>query len=602
MDQKKQLQTAAEHQVREHIRLLRTASRSKLAVLTIGVLVTWGLWTVLQASQQKWFGVADKYETDLSALKKKYKIPENVDFDIDDPLAIGKVLMGKGSPFAGQRVTEEFKFLSDFSSLQTSYDNERNAAGNDQAGRRTDTKYERQLSQLKQKYGIPASIQLGVSDKSSDVLMKLTMDQKSPFAPKSGATVLAQFETDFSALQDRFETDRETVFLVPVHVPYLDDTVGVNGLTLADWWPFGLIAILAVTITLHLRQRVNAIAVSWLSTVPEEQSEQQSIIIRSDFRVGTLTESPLPGPRYLVYRSSLTLQPETLLLIALSAIVLYVSASFESFYNPALSHTMDSTLFDYFAGVWFFSVVLAVLVWLTHRRYANALERFIGCPVYGALGWARLFLRRAKIQLDRLHTHAWLDSEHLLKYSIIFTGALVLASLALPWMTPGDVRGYRFLYPASAPPISDPDIMSELQIQLGIAVAFPLCCLATSATALFTRSKLVELVFKVEPYFGVLVLVLAGNVIFHCGMLQLGANAFGLFGFATRIAAIQPLRPADLGPLVPYNPAFGLAIFSLLCLILTIFVFLEGDEHILGPGPESLLPSPDTRDFRQLAS
>lgn len=254
---------------------------------------------------------------------------------------------------------------------------------------------------------------------------------------------------------------------------------------------------------------------------------------------------------------------------------LYLSFSFESFYNPVLSHRMNSTLFDYFAAVWFFLAVLSGLVWLTRRRYANSLERLIGCPVYGRISGRCLQLGgRATGTLNRLsHGYTWTNPEHLLLYSIMLTATMALSSLAAPWMYPGNVPGYRFLVMGSTPPIADAFVLSELRIQLGVAIVFVLSCFAASLIALWVRGEVIDLVWKGLASIGIVVVTLVGNLFFHCGMLELGVDTFGFwfgFGGPTSLSPAKPLNLKDLGPLSQSDPAYGLVIFSLLCVLLTI--------------------------------
>ncbi len=664
-----------EQEVREHIRLLRSASRRKLAVLSIAVLVTWGLWAALQEGEQKWIGVSAKYDAELVQLKTKYQIPADSDFSLDDSLGdvLSKLYAEPHSPFVttlspdkareqaqfgqdlenlekdyrgdlpavvdqealkkieaeyngrlsqlkqkyqiptdlqfaisdsrqsvilklfndsrfaqGQGIFRVGAFQNDFVTLQGSFEDDLKAAADKRTVTRLDAQYGQRLSRLKRKYGIPADTQISLSDDYIDVLAELDID-RNPFEAESDKAVI-HFETDFAALQGRYDGERGGPFLVHLRIPYLDNLVEIDGLELADWWPIGLMTILATVIVLHMRQRINAIIVSRFSTKAEELPERQSIIIRSDFRAGTLTESPPRGSRHLVYRSPLTLQPETLLSMALGVVVLYSSASFESFYNPVLSHKVDSTLVDYFAGVWFFFVILAGLIWLTHRRYASTLEKLVGCPVYGSLrsGLSRLARRMEMVLRRTTKDRAWLRADRLVVCSIMLVAVMALATLALPWMSPSDVPGYpyalypndvpgyRFLMPGSSPPIDDPGIFSELHVQLGVAVGFLLICFVTSGVALFVRSRLVDLMWRVDTFVGAVIATLAGNLIFHCVMLQLGASAFGLFGSATKLAAARAPRPADLGPLFSFDPAYGLGIFVSFCLLLTVLCWLRG--------------------------
>lgn len=271
-----QPQTPSGQPVQEHIRLLRTASRSKLAVLSIAVVATWGLWAALQGGEQKWSAIANKYDAQISALKKKYQVPSDIQFgaydDIGDILV--KIYKDKRNPFGPRVPDKSVEFLTDLIKLQQQYEEDRKSAVSKPKSSRIADKYGRQLSQLKTKYRIPAEIQFGIDDKPVDILITINAAKRNPFAPTTPSKDI-QFNIDFSELQRRYEEDRESAFLVNLHIPYLQDPVEINGLDLADWWPFGLIAIVAAVITLSMRQRVNAIAVAWLSSKTTEVPDRE---------------------------------------------------------------------------------------------------------------------------------------------------------------------------------------------------------------------------------------------------------------------------------------------------------------------------------------
>lgn len=180
-------QGRSEPQVQEHIRLLRAASRSKLAVLTIAVIATWSLWGVLKEGEQAWLGVADKYNAGLSKLGTKYGIPPGIDFGIDDPVGevMAKLWTDARSPFAARdtskQVPNQGQFDLDLSALQDNYKRDVKAAVDEQTETRIDAKYTTELSELKRRYRIPADIVMTIDDPRGSALFKVVTDPRQPF-------------------------------------------------------------------------------------------------------------------------------------------------------------------------------------------------------------------------------------------------------------------------------------------------------------------------------------------------------------------------------------------------------------------------------------
>jgi hypothetical protein len=71
-------ETFSDHEAAEHIKLLRRARRIRLVVLAVFVVVTWGLWTTLQAGDQKAAAITAQYDKRLIDLRTKWGIPSDV--------------------------------------------------------------------------------------------------------------------------------------------------------------------------------------------------------------------------------------------------------------------------------------------------------------------------------------------------------------------------------------------------------------------------------------------------------------------------------------------------------------------------------------------
>ena len=406
----------SDREATEHIRLLRKASRTRLTILGIFAVLTWGLWAMLQAGDQRASAISDPYNKRLLDLRKKWDIP--------DKLIIA--------------------YSMDCTDL---------------------------LNEI--------------------TYLKLTTDP----------TKTLGFCNELSPLRDEYFAALEPAYIVHVKMPYLQDPIEINGLSIADWWPFGLIAIVASAIVLKWREWVNAVIVAWISYSRNEVADKKDVIIHSDFLVGTLAKSSANRPR-MVYRKRWMIQPESLLVYTLIGITIYLSFSFGFFQNPANSYEMESVLFDYVAGIWFFLVILGCLVWSTRKHYVDSLRQYTGISIHGALterfeSAAGYLKRKIKWVLTR---RRWLlrISSH---YDTLFA-VLALICLRFPWMNPNQIRGYRFFLP-DAPNNMDSDLYLELQIQLYVAISFVVLCLIVSFVKTQRSGRVVRILRRLRRYTGV---------------------------------------------------------------------------------------------------
>lgn len=470
----------------EHIKLLRRASRVRLFLLGLGVVVTWGLWTMLQAGDQRTAVIDDAYDGHLSDLEKKWNIPS------DTPIGYN---------------SDTFEVI--------------------------------------------------------EALNKKEDMAKDPLR-------VVHFCNELDALRNQFYDELEGAYIVHVRVPYLQDPVQVNGLTLADCWPFVLISIASAAFVLNMRERVNAIIVAWIAYSRKDSSATQDLIIHSDFVIGTLEEDLALNKKSVVYRRPLILQPESLLVYALVGATIYLSFSFGFFQNPANSYEMESTLLDYVALIWYFLVALGSLVWLTRKRYRDTLDRYIGMPVRGRISqrlerlsgvWRRKFGRA-------LARRKWLRKISSMSEALVSIAAL--GCLYLPWMNPQRVRGYRFFL-STVPNNLDDDLFYGLRVQLFFASLFVIICLVDwFVKAMLSRSSPIFL-FKVRRFFGIATAILLGNLVFHFAMLQMLATElserFLLMPPWNLLARPHPVKNSSL---IWTDPSYGFWLFLTLCLMLVI--------------------------------
>jgi hypothetical protein len=182
----------------DHVRLLRKAARTKLALLGLLLLVTWGLWTTLQAGDQKASTVDATYDVRLVGLKKKWNISTS-------------------SP-------------------------------------------------------------IGYESETIDIIQALV-------AEKVDLRQMVEFEQELDALRGEYYNELGNAYSVHFKPPYLEESITVNGLGLADWWPFVFTVTLAAVLILSMRERVNAIMIAWMSQKTKDGAAKEDLIIRSDFRV-----------------------------------------------------------------------------------------------------------------------------------------------------------------------------------------------------------------------------------------------------------------------------------------------------------------------------
>ena len=461
----------------EHIKLLLGAFRSKLALLLVAVVMTWGLWATLQSGDEKLPAVEAKCLKYRQDLLSKWGLPPEV------PIRLNSTLVEVFATLADPKHPEWKKALP--------------------------------------------------PDKWMDLYGELQPEQ------------------------DRCQQLTAAAYLVKIRVPYLVEPISIEGLLLADFWPFVMVAIAAATIVFQLRQRANAIVLSWLTFDNPDAPSRELLHIRSNYRVGFLHEKTIQNKPFLVYKPPFILQPESLFVWTLLGLTLYSSFSLEAGHRIELSHEMRSVLFDYLSAMWFFSITIAYLVYRTWRYHEQSLEAVVGRPVTGGT-----FSRLAE------KWSAFLDApvENKIEPKIYQAlsrvpdslGALAalaaLGTLLFPWMEPGPIRGYTFL--TGAENLGE-GLATELRYQLYLAVVFVLLCMFRSLAHNRLSERRFHTLTKWTRKLGLVVVVLIGNLLFHMLILRI------------LVASTWPSwSDFQNRPLIQTNPGIGFSLFTALIILL----------------------------------
>jgi fumarate reductase subunit D len=470
----------------EHIKLLQGAFRSKIVLLLIAVVLTWGLWATLQHGDEKL--------PDADAECEKFR----------------------------QAVLAKWKLPSDF--------------------------------------------QIGLSSSLTDVFEKL-LDPKRPEIQKLLVSA-TQFYGDLQTANGKCQQITDQAYLVKVRVPYLLEPISINGLLLADFWPFAMIAIASAVVIFQLRERVNAIVLSGATTKSADIPSGQLLHVRSNYRVGRLQEETVENKAFLVYKPPFIVQPESLLVWTLLVLTVYSSFSLEATHRIEYSHEMTSVLFDYIGALWFYSVAVVYLVYRTWQYYERSLEQVFGSPVIGVMRFIRAtgrlrFLDNPPYKIESKF-YELLSKGGAIPESIWVLVAL--GTLGLPWMkTPAPVRGYIFLI---GPKNLDESLATELQYQLFLAILFMLLCAFLSLARKRISEKLFQVVSRWTRRLGIVVYILIGNLFFHMLVLRIivATNVWGL-----------PNIPRH--PLLFTDPGIGLMLFCY------IFISLRAQQSQAGGAP-----------------
>ncbi len=384
-----------------------------------------------------------------------------------------------------------------------------------------------------------------------------------------------EFTNDQSNMESWVYQERLEAYRVPIRLPYLETSLRMNVLLAVDYWPFGLITVLAVIIVIGMRERVNAVILSWYLFTKPSSLDPAGLLVKSDFRIGSLEESKEGDRKVLVYKRPFIIYPESTLSIILWIGIAYSSVQILGVYDPTRAHPVDDILGDYYAGIWLFGWIAIFFLWLTQRFYSGKVSE-----VLGRQSRAR-FSHFGFVVADLVRR--WMKSAKwgLLAYRIfdILAAFAAIGSLFLPWVIEDGTRGFRFLLERHTVPHEyggpghtirlfqiEPTIFTELRFQLELAVAFIVACLVCACVWDEFSGRWRKYVSRFRLYAGVAVLLLAGNLVFHIAALNLQSQSYG--GTPTVQIASPNVATFDYS-LMYLDPAYGLWIFICFCVLLT---------------------------------
>ena len=242
---------------------------------------------------------------------------------------------------------------------------------------------------------------------------------------------------------DDYDQRRRDAFQIEVKVPYLQGSLTLNALKLADVWPFFVTGMLLVIVTLGYQQKNYELILSLERTKWRSGRERARSLALAEFFGGKLSKSAGRGKEVWLYKRNLALHPESFIAGCLYLAVLYLSLRLLSAYNPTLTHRTDSIFFSYYSLAWAALVISAILIHRTHAYYRRELAEAMGADVtngYFPFAGHAIDMIRGRLRAMR--------RGRLFRYSAstFALAGLGLTSLLFFWTQPPfTVRGYRFL-------------------------------------------------------------------------------------------------------------------------------------------------------------
>ncbi len=389
--------------------------------------------------------------------------------------------------------------------------------------------------------------------------------------PDQAAKERAFYRTVQAELE-AYDRKRREAFLVELSLPYLVTRVSVNALAVADIWPVCVLVILVVVALLRSQQHCYEVILSSCVGARRDSRERARVLARSEFYAGTLRAHNEHGEVTWLYERPLTVLPATLFLDALLVAIVLASLAMLGRYDPTAHHPTQSIIFSYYSLLWCLLVAATAAGWMAHKYYMQRLADALGGRVESQrLFWLRASLRRWATRMVRTFGVA----DRLLGIVSI----VALSTLAMPWVQPLVIRGYKFLWRQT--PISvtstadttivllpiDPRIFFEMRLHVAVACVFLLACALRWLVP--TRWNVVKRASSViERYLAYVVLFAAGNfflyelvVWYQAVMTDLAQPVMDLLlGPGGDISAPRGL------PLALYSPTVYFGVFSV-CLI-----------------------------------
>jgi len=380
------------------------------------------------------------------------------------------------------------------------------------------------------------------------------------------------------ALND-YDRRQQDAFQIEVSLPYLKGSVTVNALTLSDAWPFFVIAVLLVVITLGFQQKNYELILSLERTRWTTERERARSLALAEFFGGTLAKHRDHGNEVWRYRRRLALYPESFIMGCVYLAVLYLSIQLLATYNPTLVHRTDSILFSYYSAVWTALVISGFLIYGTRAYYRRELKEAMGAEVTS--GYFPFFASARKKINESIHSdwHIRLFRHYVI--SVVLAG-LGLTFVFFHWTQPPfSLRGFRFLLHQNALSTTggiaffpiDPYVFREMRIQVAFGVLFLIVCLCHSLAGMSQRplsSRISGFISPIRVSMGYVLLYLTGNFLLYLGMLQYQSGTDVSIPFIDLIFSPRGMESPRGLPLLLYNPTWQFFVFLFACVALAI--------------------------------
>jgi hypothetical protein len=388
-----------------------------------------------------------------------------------------------------------------------------------------------------------------------------------------------QFLEERQQALDDYDRRQIEAFRIEVSLPYLRSSVTVTALSLSNGWPFFVIGMLLVVITLGYQQKNYELILSLERTKWGTEREKARSLALAEFFGGSLTKHRNHGEEVWVYYRRLALYPESFIMGCMYLAVLYLSIQLLAVYNPTLVHATDSIFFSYYSAIWTASVFSGFLIYGTRAYYWRELVDAMGAKVIsGHLSFAASARRRIRESIPAV----WYT--RLSRHDLV---GFVLAGLGLTlvffhWTQPPfSLRGFQFLLHQD--PMStaggiaffriDPYVFREMRIQVSFGVLFLIACLCQSLSETWQRplsTRVSRFIRLLRVSMGYVLLYLAGNFLLYLGILQYQSGTDLSTPVLDLIISPRGMDSPRGLPLLFYNPTWQFVVFLSTCVALAL--------------------------------
>ncbi|MBZ5698402.1 MAG: hypothetical protein LAN18_07620 [Acidobacteriia bacterium] len=391
---------------------------------------------------------------------------------------------------------------------------------------------------------------------------------------------------------DDYDRRQQDAFQIEVSVPYLKRSVTVNALTLSDAWPFFVIAMLLVIITLGYQQKNYELILSFERTKWGTEREKARSLALAEFFGGTLVKHRDDGEDVWQYKRRLAFYPESFIMACMYLIVLYLSIQLLATYNPTLVHRTDSIFFSYYSVVWIVLVISGFLICGTRAYYRRELMDAMGAKVTSG-GFSFVASTGKKINESiRAALNTRLPRYDVASFVLAGSGLILVF---FRWTQPPFLlRGLGFLL--NQKPLStnsgivffpiDPYVFREMRIQVAFGVLFLIVCVCHSLLEMSRRplfSRISSFIRPIRVSMGYVLLYLAGNFLLYLGILQYQSETDVSTPILDVIFSPRGMETPRGLPLLFYNPTWQFLVFLFACVALA----LGGKARRARPGKTS---------------